>query len=311
MDVTVCICAHDRPGYSGDCLDGLRRQTVGDGRFDILVVDSASTGDIPAQVEQLVQGLRNARLLRIEVRVASVAGKEGAAEAAVDYIADIEVEAFPGFDRIVRFSCGRAARPARSGGRSADAGAVRGGSGAIPAGVEPGWFAAGGHGKCRGATPARGLRAEGAGVEMEIHVLSASAICGSGRGRRYRRTLVGTWSWRAAGEGRRAGGRLAMTGGPARGIRDRRAGARGLGGVRAFMAGGLAGGEAPLVGRPGEVWRELPRRIVVAALLAPSALLPRHSTHLVPYRWRLAYALGFIHAALGWGATGSPMRSAG
>ena len=66
-----------------------------------------------------------------------------------------------------------------------------------------------------------------------------------------------------------------------------------------------------LLGRPGEVWRELPRRIVVAALLAPSALLPRHSTHLVPYRWRLAYALGFIRAALGWGATGSPMRSAG
>ncbi len=54
-----------------------------------------------------------------------------------------------------------------------------------------------------------------------------------------------------------------------------------------------------LLGRPGAVWRELPRRIAVAALMAPSGLLPRRSTRLVRCRWRLAYALGFIRAALG------------
>jgi hypothetical protein len=47
------------------------------------------------------------------------------------------------------------------------------------------------------------------------------------------------------------------------------------------------------------VWRELPRRLAVAALLAPFGLLPRHSTRLVPCRWRLAYAAGFARAALG------------
>jgi hypothetical protein len=57
-----------------------------------------------------------------------------------------------------------------------------------------------------------------------------------------------------------------------------------------------------LLGRPGSVWRELPRRIAVTALLAPFGLLPRQSTHLIQYRWRLAYSLGFILAALTWGS---------
>jgi hypothetical protein len=50
------------------------------------------------------------------------------------------------------------------------------------------------------------------------------------------------------------------------------------------------------------VWRELPRRIAVAAVLAPAALMPRHSTLLLAARWRLAYAAGFIRAAFGWHA---------
>jgi len=54
-----------------------------------------------------------------------------------------------------------------------------------------------------------------------------------------------------------------------------------------------------LLGDPGAVWRELPRRLVVAALLAPAGLVPRHSTRLMPCRWRLAYAAGFVRAALG------------
>jgi hypothetical protein len=53
----------------------------------------------------------------------------------------------------------------------------------------------------------------------------------------------------------------------------------------------------------GLVWRELPRRLAVACLFAPAALIPRHSTWLLPARWRLAYAVGFIRAALGWQAT--------
>jgi glucosyl-dolichyl phosphate glucuronosyltransferase len=102
MDVTVCICTHDRPGYLSDCLEGLRQQTVGDERFDILVVDSASTGDVPAQLARLVRGLRNARLLRVARAGVSVARNTGAREAAGDYIAYIDDDAIPDPDWIER-----------------------------------------------------------------------------------------------------------------------------------------------------------------------------------------------------------------
>jgi hypothetical protein len=66
-----------------------------------------------------------------------------------------------------------------------------------------------------------------------------------------------------------------------------------------------------LLGHPAEVWRELPRSIAVAALFSPLALLPRHSTRLIPFRWRLAYASGFIRAALGRDPAASPPRTDG
>jgi hypothetical protein len=47
----------------------------------------------------------------------------------------------------------------------------------------------------------------------------------------------------------------------------------------------------------------------VAMLLAPLSLLPAGSTRLLPCRWRLAYAVGFLRAAFGSGyaiAAGPP-----
>jgi hypothetical protein len=38
-------------------------------------------------------------------------------------------------------------------------------------------------------------------------------------------------------------------------------------------------------------------------LCAPALLVPRRSTWLLAARWRLAYAIGFIRAALGWRVT--------
>ena len=58
------------------------------------------------------------------------------------------------------------------------------------------------------------------------------------------------------------------------------------------------------------VWRELPRRMLIAAVLAPVALIPRGSTLLMGVRWRLAYAAGFIRAACGWRATQSAVNYA-
>jgi GT2 family glycosyltransferase len=64
------------------------------------------------------------------------------------------------------------------------------------------------------------------------------------------------------------------------------------------------------LGRHDEVWRELPRRIGVAVLCASAGLLPRRSTRLIGARWRLAYALGFIRAALGWHAEATAKQAA-
>jgi GT2 family glycosyltransferase len=58
-----------------------------------------------------------------------------------------------------------------------------------------------------------------------------------------------------------------------------------------------------LLQRPEAVWRELPRRLLVGFLLAPACLIPRRSTLLLAARWRVAYAAGFVRAALGWHAT--------
>jgi hypothetical protein len=58
------------------------------------------------------------------------------------------------------------------------------------------------------------------------------------------------------------------------------------------------------------VWRELPRRLLVAALFAPSALCRETSTRWLAVRWRRAYAAGFVRAALGWGVTGKARRMA-
>src|ERR1700722_15781446 len=102
MDITVCICTRDRPHYLRDCLNGLSRPTVGAGRCDILVVDSASCGDTPAQIARLVAGIANAKLLRMERPGVSFARNAGAAAARGSYIAYIDDDAIPAPDWIER-----------------------------------------------------------------------------------------------------------------------------------------------------------------------------------------------------------------
>lgn len=66
VDVTVCICTHNRPSYLRDCLEGLRRQTVGLDRFSILVADSASDRAVSAQISRMVAAIPNGRMVRVE-----------------------------------------------------------------------------------------------------------------------------------------------------------------------------------------------------------------------------------------------------
>lgn len=102
MDITVCICTRDRAEYLRDCLDGLRQQTVGGDRFDILVVDCASTGDVPAQVAGMVAAIADARLVWMQRPGVSHARNAGAAAARGAYIAYIDDDAIPAADWVGR-----------------------------------------------------------------------------------------------------------------------------------------------------------------------------------------------------------------
>src|SRR5579871_2084583 len=100
MSITVCICTHDRPTYLRDCLQGLRRQSAETSCYDILVVDSASTGEIPAQISALVAATPNARLIRVDEPGVSHARNAGAEQATGEYIAYIDDDAVPASDWI-------------------------------------------------------------------------------------------------------------------------------------------------------------------------------------------------------------------
>ncbi len=64
-----------------------------------------------------------------------------------------------------------------------------------------------------------------------------------------------------------------------------------------------------LLGEDGTIWRETPRRLGVALLLLPTSFVPRGSSRLLGCRWRLAYSLGYLKAALWAGARWRDERS--
>jgi glycosyltransferase involved in cell wall biosynthesis len=315
MHVTVCICTHDRPGYLRDCLDGLRRQTVGSDRFDILVVDSASSGDTPMRLAAMAAEMGNARLLRIEQAGVSIARNLGAAESGSTYVAYADDDAIPAPDWIERILAAIKEHdppPALIGGR-----------------ILPRWEAPlpvwwprqlrgtlsivefEGQGEYRSnALPAA---LEPYGANMIVHVPSLRAVGGFARqSGRYGTALLSdedvqvAWRLQSAGLSVRYDSRIVVH-------HQIQAGRLTPGWLmsRQYWQGISAVRTRRLLGRPGSVWRELPRRIAMAALLAPFGLLPRQSTHLVQCRWRLAYSLGFILAALGWGAQAACARSVG
>src|ERR1700712_2548131 len=97
MDLTVCICTHDRPRYVRDCLDGLRRQTVSRDRFTVLVVDSGSPPTSAAELEALATA-NGARLIRLDQPGVSLARNAGAWAARTQFIAYIDDDAIPSPD---------------------------------------------------------------------------------------------------------------------------------------------------------------------------------------------------------------------
>jgi glucosyl-dolichyl phosphate glucuronosyltransferase len=306
MQLTVCICTHNRPRYLRDCLDGLARQTTGPDAFAVLVVDSGSTGDAPAELVRLATASPNASLIRVEQSGVSLARNAGARACGTPYIAYIDDDAIPAGDWVacILAALGEATPPP----------AVLGGR-VLPVWEAPlpAWWPP----RLRGVLSI--IEAEGQGaygdpslpaglapytVNMVVNVAALRAIGGfpSGAGR-YGTTLLSdedvqvAWQLRQAGQPLRYDSRIVVH----HQIQAARLTPAWLL-SRQYWQGASTVLTRRMQRHPADVWRELPRRCAVALLCAPAGLLPHSSTRLIGPRWRLAYALGFIRAALGWHA---------
>jgi glycosyltransferase involved in cell wall biosynthesis len=313
MDLTVCICTHDRPRYVRDCLDGLRGQTATRDRFTILLVDSASS---PAEATELaaLATEHDARLIRLDQLGISLARNAGAWAARTRFIAYIDDDAIPAADwveRILDAIAQPGRRPALIGGRI------------LPKWEAPlpAWWPASlrgvlsiieheGRGEYRTAAVPAGL--EPYGANMVVHVLSLLAAGGfGGTVGRYGQSLLSdeevqlAWILQDAGYSVRYDSRITVY----HQIQARRMDPAWLL-SRLYWQGASTVLTRRLLQQSRSVWRELPRRLLVAGLLAPVALIPRRSTMLLSARWRLAYATGFIKAAFGWNATEAAIEQA-
>ena len=120
MELTVCVCTHDRPRYVRDCLAGLRRQTIAPERFEILIIDSASPEPAHFELRSMAREHPNATLIRVDEPGVSLARNAGAAAATAEYIAYVDDDAIPAEDwvaAILRALAERAEPPAVLAGR--------------------------------------------------------------------------------------------------------------------------------------------------------------------------------------------------
>src|SRR5277367_3450686 len=100
--LTVCLCTHNRPEYVRDCLAGMRKQTVSQARFTLLVVDSGSPTPAREQLAGIVAAHPDARLIRLDQAGVSLARNAGARDAGDGYIAYIDDDAIPAADWVER-----------------------------------------------------------------------------------------------------------------------------------------------------------------------------------------------------------------
>ncbi|MGD0103000.1 MAG: glycosyltransferase family 2 protein [Rhodopila sp.] len=306
MDLTVCICTRDRPRYVRDCLDGLRRQTVPRDRFTILLVDSASSAPAAAELDDLASE-NGARLIRLDQPGISRARNTGAWAARTPFIAYIDDDAIPASDWIESILTAIAQpgrRPALIGGRI------------LPRWEAPlpVWWPASlrgvlsiieheGRGEYRTTSVPKDL--EPYAANMVVHVLSLLAAGGFGGAvGRYGHSLLSdeevqlAWMLQDSGYSVRYDSRIVVH----HQIQARRLEPEWLL-SRLYWQGASTVLTRRMLQQPETVWRELPRRLLVACVLAPTCLIPRHSTRLLSARWRAAYAAGFVRAALGWHVT--------
>lgn len=300
--ITVCLCTHARPDYVRDCLAGLLRQSPDAGPFEILLVDSGSPGDTPARLADLVAGTPNARMIRVDQPGVSLARNAGAAAASGDYIAYIDDDAIPAPDWVAQIKGGIAASsgvPAVLGGRILP----------LWEAPLPGWWPRSlcgvlsiieteGCGAYGDITLPKTLSPYGA--NMIVHVPTLRSIGGfrTGVGRNGTSLISDedvqlAWRLQRAGYAIRFDSRVVVH----HQIQANRLTPDWLL-RRMYWQGASSVITRRLLGDGASVWWSLPRRAVVALTFLPAGLFSRHSVHWLGFRWRLAFSLGFLRAAL-------------
>jgi glycosyltransferase involved in cell wall biosynthesis len=287
-------------------------QTAERGHFDMLIVDSASAPSAAADLVELGAEY-GARVLRVDRAGVSTARNTGAWAARTPYIAYIDDDAIPAPDWVDSILTALAApgrRPAVIGGRI------------LPRWETPlpHWWPPSlrgvlsiieheGEGEYRTPDLPQGL--EPYAANMVVHVRTLLGIGGFGDSLgRYGSALLSdeevqlAWKLQDAGHLVRFDSRIVVH-------HQIQAGRLNPDWLlrRLHWQGASTVLTRRTLNRPEAVWRELPRRLAVAALCAPAGLLPRRSPALIAARWRFAYATGFIRAALGWRASAAAARS--
>ncbi|MBC4014692.1 glycosyltransferase family 2 protein [Siccirubricoccus deserti] len=300
--VTACLVTHNRPHYVRDCLESLRRQSVGTGAFDIIVVDSCGTPSTNARLREHVEGMPNARLLRVERPGASAARNLGAEASTADFIAYIDDDGLAAGDwieQIQRVAAEHDPWPGVIGGR------------VLPVWEKPlpAWWPESlrgvlsiieweGRGEFRTPQVPRGL--EPYGVNMVVQRKPLLEMGGfADRLGRFAGLLLSDedvqvgWKLQDLGLLAWYDSRLLVH----HQIQAGRMAPEWLLN-RLYWQGASTVATRRMLGDAASVWRELPRRLVVELLTAPASLLPNSSTRLLGLRWRLAYARGFTRMAL-------------
>jgi glucosyl-dolichyl phosphate glucuronosyltransferase len=302
--VTVCLCTHNRPGYARACLAGLRKQTVEQARFAVLVVDSGSAAAVHVQLAGMVAESENARLIALDHPGVSLARNAGARDAGGGYIAYIDDDAIPAPDWIERIIAAIQEAPTPP--------AVIGGR-ILPLWESPlpAWWPASlrgvlsiieteGCGEYRTPELPAKLEPYGANIVVQVAALLAVGGFGTSIGRQGDILLSDeevqlAWRLQDAGHAVRFDSRVVVY----HCIQPLRLTPAWLL-SRMYWQGVSTVISRRLLGYPGSVWRELPRRLLVVLACAPASLCGRDSPSWIGWRWRFAYARGFVRGAFHW-----------
>ena len=301
--MTVCVCTRNRNHYARNCLESLRIQSVGLDAFNVIVVDSDSAPDTAAELRDMVATLPNARLVRIDQPGLSLARNTAAREATGDFVAFIDDDAIAAPDwveQIQRAVAEQQPPPAVLSGRTLP----------IWEAPLPGWWPPSlrgvltitewdGSGEYRTAEVPSNIGPYGVNLVLERRALLEVGGFAESLGRDGDRLLSDedvhvAWMLQDSGRSARHDARIVVS----HHIQAAR-----LTPVwllqRLYWQGVSTVATRRMLGQTDQIWREFPRRLVVAVLFAPAALIPRSSIHLMAFRWRHAYASGYVRAALG------------